>query len=149
MSLKLRTQKKRADIKFSDGDRISGQFFIKPSTRGLPGSEMVIDLLNDERLYIPFEIAGDKISLLQKESIMMVTLAINEMPNDLPYLSQIFTRICLLSGDDLEGNIFIDLPKTHARLSDFLNLSNRFFYIEVDGQDFLINTKFVKMAMPG
>ena len=149
MSLKLETQKKRADIKFSDGHCICGQFFSKPSTKGLSGNEKVIDLLNDERLFIPFEIAGDKISLLQKESIMMVTLAINEMPIDLPYLSQIFARICLLSGDDLEGHIFIDLPKTHARLSDFLNLSNRFFYIDVDGQDLLINTKFVKMAMPG
>jgi len=149
MNLKLRTQKRQAETKFSDGHSICGHFFISPLSKGLPGNENVIELLNDDRSYIPFEIAEGVISLLQKESIVMVRMAVSEMPKDLPYLSRISTKIFLLSGDILEGHVFIDLPKTHTRLSDFLNFSKKFFFIDVDEQDFLINTKFVKMVMPG
>jgi hypothetical protein len=149
MNLKLRTQKRRAEIKFSDGHSICGHFFISPPPKGFSGSENVIELLNDDRFYIPFEIAEDEISLLQKESIMWVRMAVSEMPRDLPYLSRTSTKIFLLSGDIIEGHVFIDLPKTHTRLSDFLNFSKKFFFMGVGEQDLLINTKFVKMVMPG
>jgi hypothetical protein len=149
MSLKLKTQKRQAEIMFSDGHSIGGHFFISPSPKGPAGSENVIEILNDDRSYIPFEIAEGEISLLQKGSIIMVRMAISEMPKDLPYLSRTSTKIFLLSGDILEGNVFIDLPKTRTRLSDFLNFSKRFFFIEVDEQDILVNTKFVKMVTPG
>jgi hypothetical protein len=149
MNLKLRIQKRQAEIKFADGHSICGHFFISPPPKGSSRSENVIKLLNDDRSYIPFEIAEDEISLLQKESIMMVRMAISEMPRDLPYLSRTSTKIFLLSGEILEGHVFIDLPKTHTRLSDFLNFSKKYFFIGVDEQDFIINTKYVKMVMPG
>lgn len=149
MSLKLKTQKRQAEIMFSDGHSIDGHFFISPSPKGLSGSENVIEILNDDRFYIPFEIAEGEISLLQKGSISMVRMAISEMPKDLPYLSRTSTKIFLLSGDILEGHVFNDLPKTRTRLSDFFNFSKRFFFIEVDEQDILVNTKFVKMVTPG
>ena len=149
MSLKLNTQKRQAETLFSDGHSISGHFFIPPISRGLPGNGNVFELLNDDRSYIPFEIAAGEISLLQKDSIMMVRMAISEMPKELPYLSRISTKFFLLSGDTIEGHIYTDLPKTHTRLSDFLNFSQKFIFIDVDQQDFLINTKFVKMVMPG
>ena len=149
MSLKLKTQKRQAETLFSDGHSISGHFFISPLSRDLPGSGNVFELLNDDRSYIPFEIAKGEISLLQKDSIMMVRMAISEMPKDLPYLSRISTKIFLLSGDTIEGHIYTDLPKTHTRLSDFLNFSQKFIFIEVDEQDIFINTKFIKMVRPG
>ena len=149
MNLKLKTQKRQAEIKFSDGHSISGHFFISPHPKGHPGGENVIELLNDDRSYTPFKMAKGQVSLLQKESIMMVRMAISEMRKDLPYQNRTFARVFLLSGNILEGHVFIDLPKTHTRLSDFLNFSKKFFFIEVDEQDFLVNTRFVKMVMPG
>lgn len=149
MNLKLKTQKRQAETKFSDGNSLRGSFFISPHSKGRLGSDNIIELLNDDRSYIPFEISEGEISLLQKDSIMLVRLIVGEMPKDLPYLSRISTRVFLLSGDILEGYVYSDLPKSHTRLSDFLNFSQKFFFINVDEQDFLINTKFVKMVMPG
>ncbi len=149
MNLKLKTQKRQAEIKFSDGHSICGHFFISPHPKGHPGGDNVIELLNDDRSYTPFKIAKGQVSLLQKESIMMVRMAISEMRKDLPYQNRTFAKVFLISGNILEGHVFIDLPKTHTRLSDFLNFSKKFFFIEVDEQDFLVNTKFVKMVIPG
>jgi hypothetical protein len=149
LNLKLKTQKRQAEIKFSDGHSICGHFFISPHPKGHPGGENVIELLNDDRSYTPFKIAKGQVSLLQKESIVMVRMATSEMEKDLPYQNRTFAKVFLLSGNILEGYVFIDLPKTHTRLSDFLNFSKKFFFIEVDEQDLLVNTKFVKMVMPG
>ena len=129
MNLKLKTQKRQAEIKFSDGHSICGHFFISPHPKGHPGGENVIELLNDDRSYTPFKIAKGQVSLLQKESIMMVRMAISEMRKDLPYQNRTFAKVFLLSGNILEGHVFIDLPKTHTRLSDFLNFSKKFFLL--------------------
>ena len=94
-------------------------------------------------------IAEAEIALLQKGSIMLVKMATNEIRTDLPYQNRVFAKVFLLSGDILKGFVFIDLPKTYPRLSDFLNFSKRFFFIEVNEQDYVINTKFVKMVNPG
>lgn len=149
MNLKLKTQKRPAEIKFSDGHSMSGNFFVSPSSNGHPGSENVFELLNDSRFYIPFELPGGEVALLQKGSIMTVRMTIIEKPRDLPYLNRISTRIILVSGEVIAGYVYSDLPKSHRRLSDFLNFSQKFFSINVDEQDFLINTKFVKMVRPG
>ena len=149
MNLKLKTQKRQAEISFSDGHSICGHFFLAPQPKDHPKNENVIGLLNDDRSYIPFAIAEAEIALLQKGSIMLVKMATNEIRTDLPYQNRVFAKVFLLSGDILKGFVFIDLPKTYPRLSDFLNFSKRFFFIEVNEQDYVINTKFVKMVNPG
>ena len=148
MDLKLKTQKRQAEIKFSDDQSINGHLFTSTSLKGFPGIDSVIGLLNDERSFIPFEGPEGDISLLHKESIMRVRMVVSEMPRDLPFQNRTLVRFYLLSGDILEGSVFIDLPNTHMRLSDFLNLSQRFIFIGIDDQDFFLNTKFVKMVTP-
>ena len=148
MDLKLKTQKRQAEIKFSDDQSIGGQLFTSTSLKAFPGIDSVIKLLNDERSFIPFECSEGDISLLHKESIMLVRMIVGEMPRDLPFQNRTLAKFYLLSGDTLEGSVFIDLPNTHMRLSDFLNLSQRFIFIGIDEQDFFVNTKFVKMVKP-
>ena len=48
----------------------------------------------------------------------------------------------------MEGTVYLDLPKSHSRLSDFLNYSKAFFCLEVGDRDYLVNSRFVKMVCP-
>jgi hypothetical protein len=77
---------------------------------------------------------------------MTVRMTVSEIPKELPYLRPVSAKIYLLSGDIFEGQVYIDLPKSHTRLSDFLNFSQQFIFINIDEQDVLINTAFVKMV---
>lgn len=77
---------------------------------------------------------------------MSVRMTVSEIPKELPYLSPLSAKIYLLSGDIFEGQVYIDLPKSYTRLSDFLNFSQQFIFINIDEQDVLINTAFVKMV---
>ncbi len=78
----------------------------------------------------------------------MVLLEANEVSKDLTYQRQIPARVCFLSGENMEGTVYLDLPKSRSRLSDFLNYSKAFFYLEVGDKDYLVNSQFVKMVCP-
>ena len=144
--LKIETMRKKGEVFFSDGSRFSGDFFVSPSSAGHAGSELVYDLLNSERSFIPFELQEGEVVLFQKDSIVKVLLEENELAKDQPYHKENRARVHLLSGETIEGKVYLDLPETHFRLSDFLNYSHAFFYLEVNGQDYLINSRFIKLV---
>jgi hypothetical protein len=59
---------------------------------------------------------------------------------------QIDAQIFFLSGNAIEGKVYLDLPERSSRMSDFLNNSKAFFYLEVDNKDYLINSRLIKMV---
>ena len=111
-------------------------------------SECLLGLLLDERAYLPFEMDGEEIVLLQKGCMVMIESEGCEYLKMVPFQKKIEVRICFLSGQTLEGKVYSDLPQTKARLSDFLNHSPRFFCMEVGGKEYLINTRFIKSVYP-
>jgi hypothetical protein len=148
MGFKIETTKKRAEIFCSDKSRLNGNFFVALRAPGRDGNELVLDLLVSEKTYLPFELDDGHIVLLQKKCIMMVVLEDRDLKENISYEQQIPADVCFLSGESIKGNVYSDLPKSHARLSDFLNHSKAFFYIEVDEKDYLVNSRLVKIVRP-
>ena len=146
--LKLDMIRRRGEVVFSDGTRESGDFFVSPRSANHTGRESIAELLNGERSYIPLESRAGGIILLQKRSIVMVLLETGETRKDLAYQRPITAQVCFLSGESMEGTLYLNLPKSHSRLSDFLNYSKVFFYLEVGDKDYLVNSQFVKMVCP-
>ena len=146
--LKLDMIRRRGEVIFSDGSRESGHFFVSPHSASHTGRESIAELLNGERSYIPLESETGAVVLLQKRSIVMVLLEADEMRKDLVYQRRITAQVCFLSEDSMEGTVYLDLPKSHSRLSDFLNYSKAFFYFEAGGKDYLVNSRCVKMVCP-
>jgi hypothetical protein len=140
--------RRKGEVIFSDGTRESGDFFVSPSSASHTGRESIAELLNGERSYIPLESRAGEVVLLQKRSIVMVLLEADEMRKDLAYQRRITAQVRFLSGESMEGTVYLDLPKSHSRLSDFLNYSKAFFYLEVGDKDYLVNSQFVKMVCP-
>jgi hypothetical protein len=148
MELKIETTKKKAEITCSDESRLNGNFFVSLRAPNHEGNELVLDLLLSEKTYLPFELDEGKIVLLQKGCIVMVVLKVREMKMSTFYQQKIPAKVHLLSGKTIEGEVYSDLPRTHARLSDFLNQSKVFFYLEVGDKDYLVNSQFVKIVRP-
>ncbi len=53
--------------------------------------------------------------------------------------------IHLLTGQTISGKVSFALPQTHSRLSDFLNSRETFFRLEVQGKNYLVQNRFVKL----
>jgi hypothetical protein len=148
MSFRVEKIKRNAEIFFPDGSTLSGSFFVSHQSPKHTGPESVCDILTNERTFIPFEVDGQNVLLLQKRSVVKLRLETRELDRDVPYLKEIKARIQLVSGEFLEGNVYLDLPKSHSRLSDFLNYSPDFFYLEVEQCDYLVNANFVRHVEP-
>ena len=63
---KLPKRKMAVAIELTSGDRVSGALFISPQGR-------VLDLLNDDRGFLPFETDEGALTFLRKEAIRRVT----------------------------------------------------------------------------
>jgi hypothetical protein len=148
MALAIEMSKKKAEILISDGSRLSGYFFVLLHTQGRLGAECLLDLVLDERSFLPFEKDDGQIFLIQKGSIVLVISEGCEYLKGVPYQKKMASRICLLSGQTLEAKVYSDLPQSRSRLSDFLNHSANFFCVEVDGKEYLVNTRFIKSVEP-
>ena len=148
MELKIETMKKKAEIICSDESRLTGSFFVSRRAPNYEGNELVLDLLVSERTYLPLELDEGEIVLLQKGCIVMVVLKDREMKRSTSYQQKIPAKVHFLSGKTVEGKVYSDLPRTHARLSDFLNQSKAFFHLEVGDKDYLVNSQFVKTIHP-
>ena len=142
--LEIKTLKKRAVVSMTDCSSLSGCFFVSPESSLHEGPETIYELLMGDRTYLPFDWDGEGVVLLQKGSIATVRLEEKEINKYIPFPKKLRTRISFLSGETLEGNVFSDLPKEYLRLSDYLNLNNKFFYIQVDDDDYVVNTLCVK-----
>ncbi|HUT83493.1 MAG TPA: hypothetical protein VMX95_02495 [Thermodesulfobacteriota bacterium] len=79
---------------------------------------------------------------------MMIVLEDRDMKNSITYEQKILAEVSFLSGKSIEGQVYSDLPRSHARLSDFLNHSKPFFYLEVGDKDYLVNSRLVKVVRP-
>ncbi len=148
MGLKIETTKKRAEIICSDESSLNGSFFVALRAPTREGNELVLDLLVSEKTYIPFESDEGQIVLLQKECIVMIVLEDRDMKKSITYEQKIPAEVSFLSGESIEGKVYSDLPRSHARLSDFLNNSKAFFYLEVGDKDYLVNSRLVKVVRP-
>jgi len=148
MNLNIEMSKKQAEILFPDESRLSGHFFVSLRAQGHTRGQCLLDLLLDERPYLPFETDGEEIVLLQKGSIVMIESEGCEYLKMVPFQKKMEIRVCFLTGETLEGEVYSDLPQTKSRLSDFLNHSPRFFCMEVAGKEYLINTRFIKSVYP-
>ncbi|MDY7030745.1 MAG: hypothetical protein SVY10_02415 [Thermodesulfobacteriota bacterium] len=146
---KIDMVKREAEVFFADGSSLAGSFFVSPQSSSHSGSQLVSELLIDKNSYLPFELDGEETIILWRGSIVMVILEKNELNLQTPCLKQIIVRVCLISGGNLNGKVFTDLPESYTRLSDFLNHNDQFFHLEVDNKDHLINSRFVKMVEPG
>ena len=146
MGLQIETAKKRADVFCSDDSRLVGNFFVSRQAPGREGSEFVLDLLIGERTYLPFELNEKEIILLRKACIVMVVPEDLDMKRSLSYQLIIPVEVSLLSGQNIQGKVYNDLPKSHSRLSDFLNHSKGFFHLEVGDKDYLLNSRYVKLV---
>ncbi len=63
-----KTAKKKieVEVEFEDGDRLTGSLYIHPQGR-------LIDMLNDERVFFPFEKPDGTFIALKKSSFRSVT----------------------------------------------------------------------------
>jgi len=146
--VKIETIKKQVEVIFEDGSRMEGSLFLSPASAHRWGGESIEELLNGDRRYLPMELISKEIVLLSKSAIVMAVSTEKETEPVPTNARKIPVELVLRSGETLRGDVHNDLPKTHSRLSDYLNHTDAFFHIEVGALNFFVSNGFVRLMKP-
>lgn len=149
--MKLKMIKKQVQVVFEDGAKLEGAFFLSPSSARHWGAESLEEVLNGDRKFLPMELGPERVVLLSKSAVMMVSTKEKDAEVTPRGSIEIQAQVVFRSGQTIDGIVYQDLPVTHSRLSDYLNRSEAFFPIVVDSRDCFVASAFVRLitSAPG
>ncbi len=133
--LKIPKNRVKATAYFSDKTKIRGEVFLSSYAFAHEGHQHVGDLLESDKVFIPFLVNDtDQSELVNKEKIMILE---GEFTDDsesmgeeeriaMGLLSTYHVRVIFHGGERIEGILLAEVQPDASRLSDCLNLPSRF-----------------------
>ena len=147
LASQYRVEKSRSEatLTLANGTRASGSFFLAGSSARHSGPERIVDVLNAETGFFPFEIPGTdgpKTILYNRSQIVMVLLTTSgEEERDPGYA--VATRrsvsVLLSNGARLSGSVRVYRPLGRDRLSDWARSADAFRYLETSSGTLILN----------
>jgi hypothetical protein len=134
------------EFTLADGSVVKGVVFLNLYDAHRPGPQRVGELLNGKDTFLP--IKTDEGTLhLNVDNIIEARTSEEEELHDLMMLGKKYrVEIITLSGRNIAGDVFVDLPKESSRVSDFLNQTQRFFALMVPGSVIYVARRFILSA---
>jgi hypothetical protein len=148
----FRIEKRRAEaaLTLTTGATVRGCFFLAGSSASHAGPERVVDLLNAETGFFPFELsAGAALHtvLYNRAQLLMVSLLEETIEAQLDPGYSVATerdvRMLLSNGDAVEGRVRVYRPSGRDRLSDYARAPEVFRYVETPGGTVIVNADHI------
>jgi hypothetical protein len=143
-----RVEKRRAQavLTLSTGSRVRGCFFLASSRASQGGPERVVDLLNSESGFFPFELSAERgapSALYNRSQVVLVTLLDNPTEAQLEpgysLATERLVRMLLSNGAEIVGSVRVYRPTGRDRLSDYARLPDTFRYVETEDGTLIVN----------
>lgn len=141
-------QRVEAELTLATGDRLVGSFFLAGGSATHDGPERVVDLLNCEDGFFPFETSGPDDTVLVNRSHLVAVrlLATAEEARlitgyDIALVRHVVLR--LTTRTVVRGTIRVYRPEGRDRLSDYTRSPERFRYLENADGTFIINSAHI------
>ena len=152
--LQIPTRPILVDILVTTGPLISGSLYVPESPQRTHDADEVINLLNDERSFVPLAVTGKKGGpfVLSKAHIVRVRLpllegeALDRTSESAPSDSSTSTLL-LVDGSVLEGTLLVVTPPNLSRLLDKLNAADLFLsVVSTEAIDFVQRSHVVHVS---
>lgn len=131
-TLQVPTRTIDVELRIGHGEPFRGRVFASETTGTQPSVQLLLDLLNDEREFVPFdadEPAHGRIALGKRHIVsVQPTTVENEEPEQLgdPGDTDDPCSILLSDGSELIGRLRVPTPWSASRVLDKLNQAARF-----------------------
>jgi hypothetical protein len=148
----FRVEKRRADaeLTLSTGETLRGCFFLASANATQAGPERVVDLLNNEPGFFPFDpsaTGSNGTVLINRAHLISVKLpeVSTEARLDAGYDVAAERQVTLLlsNGVRLKGAVRVYRPQGRDRLSDYARWLPAFSYLEGTHGTFIVNSAHV------
>jgi hypothetical protein len=148
----FRIEKRRAEaaLTLATGSTVRGCFFLSGSSASHVGPERVVDVLNAETGFFPFELTAGGAAhtvLYNRSQIVQVALLEETIEAQLDPGYSVATeravRMVLSNGGVVDGRIRIYRPSGRDRLSDYARAPEIFRYVETGGGTVIVNADHI------
>jgi len=127
----------------SDGSLVQGEVFLSLYEAHHSGPQRVGDLLKQEPAFIPVKTA-EGTRLINIQQIMMAKIRAEWERDELFTLGEKYKiRILTLDHQEIEADVFVNMPNGFCRVKDYLNQSLRFYTFFVPFYVLYINPSFI------
>lgn len=145
--------KQTVALRFKDARTVKGMIFLErlPQERSL--REMVSGFLEDPNRFFPF-LADEKTMtvFISKNTVWAVEIDLRGQTDDQNFergLIRIQEITAHLSdGTSITGGLMAEVPEEQSRLSDCLNLNERFMSLKMDTSIVYVNKDMVRKVIP-
>ena len=146
--LRIEKMRSHASLTLSNGRTVFGCFFVAGASLRSAGPERVLDVLNDEKGFFPFEVHGRgpvRTVLVNRAHVVIIILASPEARRDPGYHLATERPISLLltNGRCLDGAVRVYRPEGRDRLSDWARHPDQFRYVEAGDATVIVNVAHV------
>ncbi|HYT68584.1 MAG TPA: hypothetical protein VEL51_19315 [Vicinamibacterales bacterium] len=141
-------EKRRADavLTLAGGETVKGCFFVAGSASH-DGPERVVDLLNSEAGFFPFEIdrAGPRAVLYNRAHLIFAEIFDREEKRDPGYAvaTPREVSVMLSNGQRIDGVVRVSRPEGRDRLSDWTRQPEVFRYVEAGDSTLIVNAAHI------
>ncbi|PLX77949.1 MAG: hypothetical protein C0614_09200 [Desulfuromonas sp.] len=134
---------------YSDGSVISGVVFLSPSAYTHIGRQTLVDLLKEKGEFFPFRSGNDRFYVINKRSITHIRYqpAVKEKGADV-LGTPVEINIEFIGGEQLAGQILIEMPEGRTRLFDFINEIKGYFVLTTEEAHYLVNASLIRDVSP-
>jgi hypothetical protein len=148
----FRIEKRRAEaaLTLTTGTTVRGCFFLSGSSASHAGPERVVDVLNAETGFFPFELqagAAPYTVLYNRTQLVLVTLLEETIEAQLDPGYSVAPerpiRMILSSGQTVVGRVRIYRPSGRDRLSDYARAPEIFRYVETADGTVIVNADHI------
>ena len=143
-SLVVEKYRRKATIVLSDQSQLTGYIFLNASTETVPRLQTILELLETEGRFLPFENVNGDCEFLNQEHIVWLTSAVEPEPdNSLIEPERREVTVFLAGGKRIRGEMVMELPREKDRMSDWLNSAGRFLTLLDGEREAHLNTRFI------
>ncbi|MBI3805442.1 MAG: hypothetical protein HY282_16970 [Nitrospirae bacterium] len=130
-------------FELADGSEVEGEVFLRLYEAHHAGLQKIGDLLNDETRVIPLRTKRETL-LINRRHIALAKVGVDLEQDDLMTLGKQYTvSLKMLRGNEIRGDIFVNLPEGFCRVKDYFNQPLQFFPLVQSEYILYINQKFV------
>ncbi len=141
-------EKQKVTVHLAGGETRNGNIFLEYHPEAPALYEKITAFLEEKNEFFPLAADGGGLQFINKRSVRMmeVEYPAEESTFSLMHIEKI--SAVFSDGSHLDGLLMADVPSEKDRLSDCLNLSNRFLSVRVNDRVHFINKDAVRKVTP-
>jgi hypothetical protein len=135
-------ERRPALFTLADGSEVKGEVFLNLYEARRMGPQRVGELLNGEEAFLPVATAEGMVHLNVSNIVTACTETHSEW-DDLETLGRKYAVRIRTHLGEISGDVFVNLPREHSRVSDFLNQPGRFLRISGPEETVYVASRYI------